>query len=702
MRSRLSSAIAASTATLLFAPALAVARPAPAPAPQPEPAPAPVEDAVLIGFVPRPAGVFIQKTFDHPELGNTLVTIVVDTDELARMKGETGRYDLFAVGPDGQQVVFRDDGREADPVAADLQFTAVGDIDSADLTARGVEDTDTDSRGHNDGVPVFSNRSLVGTTSVQPFDLAGFEEGARVPLDRSVSISTPTTTSDGASAPGEPGVVTAAAVVPGTNQFQDRVLMIVDPLVVTDPARTFNPCTGGGTAMGAWTFGHLMREMANQPANGIDPSTFTETWLQHWASNQTINSFTAPSRLDINTLIADWRAASGGGALNLAIAPFRLLAINPRIDLKSTVGGGGGYGGTGSGVFLDAGEARFTFGVVLPPTYNASRAAFFNETPISTTCHATPFSVIFEYRVPKCKCEDVREWARSWRRLNTLTPGSAAYNGLLERLTRTFTDANANPTRPNRSAIGQVRTNEIAMTPGPPPFLWEIREFRLHSMPWSFLLENTAADTPHDSFNNTNTFGNFVLDTINGLAGPSVPLFYPLGSGQNFLGVNPLSPNLNTFWNAPNLNVANPAEDQGRHLASLNTCNGCHNRETETDFVHIDPNDPTHPVTLSEFLTGSTVPVVDPAGSGTLREFDDLALREIDINATARMLCARFRPVRISAVRIAPAPVGPLTSDGTEVESMWAAAASANTDPAGPQLSLAPEDFLREVIQQVH
>jgi hypothetical protein len=692
-------------AALVLVPVLAAAAPAPSPAPAPTPAPQ--VNAALVSFVPRPDAVFLEQTADHPDLGNARIILDLRPGEVERLKKETGRTDLLAVGPDGQQVVFRDDGQEGDATARDFEFTGIAELDLAELEERSVTDRTTIDRGETRTVPTFDQRTVTGTTTSEPFDFEGFAAGERVPLSRSLTISTASTTQESAGAPGEPSVITAAAVVPGTNQFQDRVLMIVNPAVIADPTRTFDPCTGAGTPMGPWTFGHLATAMANQPVTGINPSTFVETWLLHWASPQTINSFTAPTRADINALIADWRAASGGGDLDLSIAPFRLLAINPRVDLRTTVGGGGGYGGTASGAFLDAGEARFTFGVVLPSTYGASKAAFFNEQiipPAANNCHATPFSVIFEYRVPRCKCEDVRAWARAWRRLNNFVPGSATYNGLLEGLTRQFTDANRNPTRPNKNAIGQLRTNEIAMTPGPPPFLWEIREFRLHMMPWSFLLENTAADTPHDSFNNTITFGNFVLETIAGTAGPSVPLFYPLGSAQNFLGVNPLSPNLNTFWNAPNLNVANPPEDQGRHLASLGTCNGCHNRETNTTFVHIDPNTPGLPALLSQFLTGTVPPVVDPAGSGTQREFDDLALREIDINAVANMICAHFRPVILAPVGpIIVGPIGPLGSDGTEVQSIAAAAtSSATTDPDGPQLAVAPEDFLREPIQQVH
>ncbi len=57
-----------------------------------------------------------------------------------------------------------------------------------------------------------------------------------------------------------------------------RELMINDPAVVDDPARTFNPCTAAGIPMGIWTFGHLMSEMANQPSTGVDPSDFALNW----------------------------------------------------------------------------------------------------------------------------------------------------------------------------------------------------------------------------------------------------------------------------------------------------------------------------------------------------------------------------------------------------------------------------------------
>jgi hypothetical protein len=684
------------TALVLALPAFAAAQfepaPNPAPAPDPDPVPVPEEEPVNHpSFVPRPDAVFLERTVEQPDLGNTRVILVVNDQEVERLKAETDDTSVILVGPDGKQVAFRDDGLEGDAAAGDLEFTAVAELDFDDLAERAAEEGTSQERGEN-SVPVFEGRAQVDETVVEPFDFDGFQSGARVELARSLSISSFGTSSQEEEHEGEHGeegglhAIFAGSHVPGTNQFQDRVLMIRNPVVVADPTRTFDPCTGGGNPTGPWTFAHLMTQMANQRATGINPSAFVETWLREWLVNpQTINGFNVPPRAAMQALINDWQIASGGiGApLNLSRAPFRLLSINPRVDLRTTVGGGGGYGSTGSGAFLDAGEARFTFGIVLPQNFTQSQNQFIITAPLGNNCLATSFSVIFEFRVPKCDCKDVRDWARQWRRLNTMVPGSVQYNRHLERLTRTFTDANRNPARPNRSAIGQVRSNEISLQ-----FPWEIREFQLGMMPWNLLLETTTADTPDDSFNNTVTFGNFVIDVRNGVAGPSVPLIYPLGSAQNFLGAHPQTPNPNTtFWNAPNLL---PAHQQTRFQVSLGTCNACHARETGTFFQHVVSTAPL-PAPLSGFLTG--IHVADPV-TGQVRSFDDLARRETDINAVARMACGKFRPIRFS-----PFIFGPLRSDGTEVRSI---AAAAETDPDATPLSLAPEDFLREVVQQVH
>jgi hypothetical protein len=216
-----------------------------------------------------------------------------------------------------------------------------------------------------------------------------------------------------------------------------------------------------------------MTEMANQPLTRITPSTFTLQWLKTWQNNQTINTFTVPARPNISTTIINpWLAASGGVSLNLGIAPFRLLAIVNRLDLRT---GGGGYAGSTG----DAGELRFVFGAVIP----------------GSQCQLLPFTVIFEYGVPLRGCVNVRSWAQQWVNLSTLAVGSPAFNTALQAITDQVVLRNAAPAKPNGSALNQLRTNEIAI--GSP---WELRQFNLLS-PIDILHETPVFRTPDVHFN---------------------------------------------------------------------------------------------------------------------------------------------------------------------------------------------------------
>src|SRR5690606_792741 len=117
---------------------------------------------------------------------------------------------------------------------------------------------------------------------------------------------------------------------------------------------------------------------------------------------------------------------SGGRRLDLSKAPFRLLAIVNRIDLRSD---GGGYGGGGviggpiraadapgamiapdamiapAPMPVHAGEGRFVFGVLDP-----------QGRPL-------PFTVIFEYELPASDPREVLGWARSWHALGEVPFG---------------------------------------------------------------------------------------------------------------------------------------------------------------------------------------------------------------------------------------------------------------------------------------
>lgn len=685
-----------------------------------------------------PQAAFIQKV-SHPH-GNVLVSIQLSAGQV-ELKRQDGHGDFILIGEGSHQTLLRDDGRGVDPRGGDGRYTGIATVDEAQLEARADHDAAALAARGSDQVPSFAGRRFAGFVTAEPFDYAAFAAGAEVEIETAVSFvddggataeeGEPTSIPAGSLQGGgkrAPRAITANNVTPGTNQFQERVLMIRTPAVVQDPQRTWNPCTGTGNQDGVWTFKHLMTEMANQPLTGIDPAFFVEDWLSTWTDNPgpTINGTTVSTRTQMQSLIDQWKG--GARRLDLRRAPLRLLAIVPRVDLATTTGGGG-YSGSASGNFLDAGELRFVFGVVLPPGFSGK--GFLGAQPIDGkggdpydttggddhTCRSLPFSVIFEYKVPKCDCEDVRGWAQRLVDLDNHVPGTSAYNVRLASLTQVVVRANADPRRPNGSSLGQLRTNEIALpqdTPAlvpanpPPPFpqdiRWELREFQLTQKPFSLLAETTTADTAADPFNFTQTFEDWVLNDVRPAIVaqfdgpiPPVPLFF---QGAPFLGANPqvadpdiVNQNLADIehhWDGVALTLSDLETNEARHRASLAACNSCHRGETGTAFVHVDPSSPTLPVTISGFLSGIN-DWPDPAFNIPLRDFDDLARRQIDIVDVANMTCFGFAVIDQAAV------AAQLEDSGTLPDDPFVHAHS----PAH-RLSASVDAMRRNIISDVH
>jgi hypothetical protein len=645
------------------------------PGPTPLAAPAASSDAQqLIAPIPPPGQVFIQRTSAFPNLGNVLVTAQLTQAEISA-KIADGTQDFVTLGNPDSLVILRDDGQGGDAVAGDGIYTGIASLDDATLQARYQADQNAIAANPGASVPVFAGRLDLGTATPQAFDWNGYNAGRTVAFDPAVvflgkeSSSAPSSSRQALQRARGAAPAVAASFVPGTDPFQESVLMIRDLGVVTDPTRTWSPCTGGNPN-GVWTFNHLMTNNANQAASGIDPAIYTETWLANWPTPPTINGHTVSTRS--NALILGSWPKRADGHVDLTKSPFRLLAIVSRLDLRRTTGGGG-YGVIASGNFLDGGEARFVFGL---------------ETG---TCTVQPMSVIFEYRVPKCGCDMVRAWAQQWVNLSTLTLGSAAYNAALQNITEQFVKANANPERPNGSALGQQRTNEIALAAP-----WELREFQLTQFPFSLLNETTTADTPIDSFNNGAVFQSWVQTAVEPALNPPnfqdpippVPLFF---TGLNFLGSNPQAP---AVWNAPGLNLTLLKENWARERASLATCNSCHTIETATNFTHVDPRTPVGVrAILSGFLTGISVPDPVAPGHTPVRSFDDLARREIDIRQVAGMSCFTMVTVNVQAVEAA------ITSTGRLPVDLFAIS---GTVPSDRMNSVAVDDMKRNLVREVH
>ena len=405
------------------------------------------------------------------------------------------------------------------------------------------------------------------------------------------------------------------AIAPGIVD-PDRTLMVRDVLVVEDPDRTFDPCDPVGTPMGPWTFGYLMQEMANQPLTGVVPSDFVLDWMDQWTTVQTVNGQSIAPRLAMQGFIDRWlleSAAAGAppGQLDLSIAPFRLMAIVNRVDLRENASYGGG----------NCGEGRFVFGLL-----------------DTDTCMPARFTVIFEYGVNMTTCKSCKKYAQKWLDLQDHPLGSQQYLTELEAITHLFTDRNTNPGKPNGNSINQIRTNENTLNP-----VWEFREFNVGTN--SLLGHVTTKQNPMQSLNNTASLGAWAgLNLADICAGDyTVPdTFFSAGGGGPFLSAH-VPFNFGDFFNFPN--SANTLQSIcARFELSLNSCSGCHARETNTVFTHVGDAGIRLlglPATLSGFLTGapSSNPVTDPIGVSPDRNFNDLARRQIDLWNAANVPC---------------------------------------------------------------
>lgn len=367
---------------------------------------------------------------------------------------------------------------------------------------------------------------------------------------------------------------------------KSKELMITSTGVVDDPVRTVGD--------GAWSFGHLLRQLAPTPDQG---PALALALFQHWLTDQTVNGFTVAARPAAQKQILDLWPKTASGDLDLDQAPFKLQAVVNRFDVRDPANG-------------SAGQGRMVF--ALTPPGNP-----FGE----------EFTVIIEYNLPAATAQAVTDWANRWHALASHPFPSEEYNVALEAITRQFTDQDPSSTRVNHSNALQLRTNDFLLSNFS---RWELREFQLSATTGLFD-EVTVKETPDISFNGTQAFADFVNANaaaieavIPGAPSNTVPAML---NGANFLAGSAFNDFFN--WNGPGI-----ADPEARFHASLNTCNGCHGPETNTSFLMIVPRTVGSEAGLSPFLTGTTV--FDPF-SGQVRTLNDLGRRQTDL---AGVVCA--------------------------------------------------------------
>ncbi len=551
-------------------------------------------------------GIKINPAFEKtpPPVGDITIQQLADNKDgnvlfVADFGKTLGAEKFHAVMVGDDKLVLRDDGKKGDEKEGDGKFSLVLKEDVNEFNKQ-LNESKRSLLKEKELVS-FDGRTMV-RTPIEKLGLQQFEK-----LDIKIPFKLP---------PFLP-------CFPFVTVKKENSLMVTDKAVVEDTTRTFNPCNGIGNPNGAWAFPHLITEMTG--ASGVAPKDFLLKWLETWTINQVVNEDTILLRAQINQIITTWKNASGG-TFDIKFAPFKLLAIVNRVDLR----GNSGYG------FGNPGEGRFVFCAV---RCNGQVLSVFNN--------PRPFMVIFEYGIPKKSCTGLRAFARQWADLSGMVLGSPVYNASLQKITDQFTAANTSPSKPNGSSLNQVRTNEFGLGLLP----WELREFNIDAT--THLLVNvTVKQEPQTSFNqqhipntpsDVQLMANFI--NTNTVAVENSTYTVPLiEGGQHFLAgkshtINPVTYHWDGTEPAPGPSHIN--SDKARFVFSLNTCSGCHGGEAFTgNFMHVAPGGATGvPAVLSKFLTGvppmTNTPflVTDRANRPPAppHEFNDLERRRIDL-----------------------------------------------------------------------
>lgn len=420
----------------------------------------------------------------------------------------------------------------------------------------------------------------------------------------------------------------------------EKEIVITDLSVLEDPCRTtWSPVVACPShEVGAWTFATLMMRMA-----GTTPvQEFVAEWLDTFETPQVVNSFPVPPRHNFRAAVLDpWLQASGCSAgdpivgpgacaLDLKVAPFRLLAIVNRIDLQGFT-----YGAD------TPGEARLVFGWLTLP------AKELHDANGQLKGDALKGTVIFEYKLPPTRT--FCEWGDVWHDLSGMSFGSG-YNNHLQKLTELITSPGVAPKAPNDGvSIGQVRTNEISLGDE-----WVLREYTLQDVGRGvngYALANApTAQTPDDSMNNHPDLDAWTVANAADIDATihSVPEIDP-ASGTPLLGGQSSA----TFFVWEDGNTPPLSTDERFHFG-FSTCNDCHTAATDTGFTHISQRPIGSPPALSLYLSQPTVPhpldpglpavrqtVVDPF-SGAIQEFNEPWRRVCEVNRVLRCVDKPF------------------------------------------------------------
>lgn len=432
----------------------------------------------------------------------------------------------------------------------------------------------------------------------------------------------------------------------------DRELLITDLAVVNDACRTAWNGIGCGDTLGKWTAWHLFSQFDGTSST----SEVIHRLFETFDSGQEINSVKLEVRTKARNHLNDWRRVSGCavpgqnnapaiinwdtqwiGPNNLPMngncsldknkAPFRLLAIANRMDVRAPEGGNGYYQGKPG----DAGEGRFVFGFLGYKKMAPDPMTWVADIPLEAT-------IIFEYRLPPKLSNSIKTWSQDWHALAALVPTNPVYRTKLQALTDLFvkegaelSQFNLNPNLGNNySALARVRTNELAFAKNLLSGVWSMREYTLTCLQPAcdinkrYLVPKAVPMSPNRSFNTEHfdLLEEYMLSNKGAMLSMTHVVPETLGEEKvPFLGAealaHPASVNpAGVLWgyDHPNEQLVSLGADgmRARHLFGFVTCMGCHYNETDTKNLFIRNRQSNLPSTLGDFLQ---TPILDGPGT---------------------------------------------------------------------------------------
>ena len=206
------------------------------------------------------ASAQLQPTFTEAQFRLDLSQQLRPGDAVLELKADRSRGGRVRLElEDRKMTLFRDDGRDMDERGGDGVYTGVVRADLQEERAIARDLQLSAERGVL--IPIFEGRELVERVN------------SRTLVKRPRPMTIP--------------IITTSA---STTVEVDNSLMVTNPTVFADLNHSFNPCTGVGNPDGAWSFGHVMTELAGTN----DPSAFAMDWLSNWGAAQTVNGDTHP------------------------------------------------------------------------------------------------------------------------------------------------------------------------------------------------------------------------------------------------------------------------------------------------------------------------------------------------------------------------------------------------------------------------